>query len=326
MDYFERYELLSTADGYAVRLYISRNTTEFSSELFGSRRKKAAEKTSASLKDAAKNYVAKNLPGLKVRTAYIVFGALIIAAIPLMDSQNQGSAQHNAGPGSAIVTPDDKNVPDGQSTDAKTPDKIIGELPHSTSPRSNVETDGNLMLVNKTHPLPSDYAPSDLVTPHVAFKTGSSEVRQMRREAAGALEQLFAAAGEEGVNLYAISGYRSYDRQAAIFAASAKSHGSEAAANQYSARAGQSEHQTGLAMDVSSASAGYALTGGFGTTKEGAWLAENAYRFGFILRYQQGAESITGYQYEPWHIRYVGTSAAEEITNRQITLEEYLRK
>ena len=88
---------------------------------------------------------------------------------------------------------------------------------------------------------------------------------------------------------------------------------------------GNSEHQTGLSMDISSESAQFALTEQFGETAEGKWLANNAHRFGFILRYPKGKEGITGYQYESWHYRYVGVKAATEIYENQLTLEEYFK-
>ncbi len=95
-------------------------------------------------------------------------------------------------------------------------------------------------------------------------------------------------------------------------------------ANKTVAYPGQSEHQTGLAMDVSSHKMGFKLHQSFGETIEGIWLANNAPKFGFIIRYPKGKEHITGYKYEPWHLRYVGVQVAEEIAQKGITLEEYL--
>lgn len=126
-----------------------------------------------------------------------------------------------------------------------------------------------------------------------------------------------------GIELAAVSGFRSYERQAAIFANAVQRKG-EVEANRVSARPGQSEHQTGLAMDVSSASVGYALVEAFGETVEGKWLAQNAPKYGFIIRYPKGKEHITGYRYEPWHLRYVGVEHAMKISQRGLTLEEYL--
>ncbi|NSL50611.1 M15 family metallopeptidase [Calidifontibacillus erzurumensis] len=186
--------------------------------------------------------------------------------------------------------------------------------------------DNILVLVNKQNSLPKDYVPSDLVAPNVPFSfTEDLPKRYMRREAALALEQLFRAAQQENIELFAVSGYRSYDRQEAIFAANVAKKG-EAAARLVSAEPGQSEHQTGLAMDVSSRSVGFDLIEEFGETKEGIWLKNNAHKFGFIIRYPKGKEDITGYSYEPWHIRYVGKSVAKEIFENSFTFEEYLSK
>lgn len=184
-----------------------------------------------------------------------------------------------------------------------------------------------LVLVNKNYFLPADYEPSDLTIPKVPFSFGDSDIpkRYMRKEAAHALEQLFAAAKKEGIILYGASGYRSYERQAAIFDAEKKQKGEEKAA-QSVARPGQSEHQTGLTIDVTSESVHFQITEKFGETKEGIWLQNNAFKYGFIIRYPKGKENITQYKYEPWHIRYVGKKAAKVIQENHLTLEEYFQK
>ena len=186
------------------------------------------------------------------------------------------------------------------------------------------EASDELTLVNKEHPLPPEYVPSDLVVPNVPFSFAEDHPKkQMRQEAAEALENLFAAAAKDGIHLVAVSGFRSYERQEAIFQRNASQMG-EAEANRVRARPGESEHQTGLAMDVSAASVDYRLTEEFGSTEEGRWLQNNAARFGFIIRYPKEKEHVTGYQYEPWHLRYVGSSAAQTIANKALTLEEFL--
>lgn len=182
-----------------------------------------------------------------------------------------------------------------------------------------------LVLVNKKRHLPSDYVPPDLIEPHVTFSfSGQSPKKTMRQEAAKALEKLFEASQAAGMEMVAQSGYRSYSTQKQIYAANFRQMGE--IANQYSAQAGQSEHQTGLAMDVTCAEIGFSLEEEFADTKEGKWLAKNCAQFGFIIRYQKGKENITGYAYEPWHIRYVGKKAAQEIMEKGITLEEYLSR
>ena len=178
---------------------------------------------------------------------------------------------------------------------------------------------GNLFLVNRTYALAEDYVPNDLVTPKV--KLDGTNV-MMRREAAEALEKLFAGAKEAGYTLSAISGYRSYGRQKSIHNARVRQLGKEAA-DRISAPPGCSEHQLGLAMDLGTKKE-IRLTAAFGETPEGQWVAANAHRFGFIIRYKAEWEEITGYAFEPWHIRYVGKDHARNIFNWDIPLEEYI--
>lgn len=180
-----------------------------------------------------------------------------------------------------------------------------------------------LLLVNKQNRAPS--VPFTLVKPDVApSKPELSENIYLRPEAAEALEALFDQAEEQGVILYATSGFRSYSTQKAIFDRKAKERG-EQSANRSVAKPGQSEHQTGLAMDIEGESSlGTGLTNAFGETPEGIWVAENCADYGFIIRYPKDKTKITGYIYEPWHLRYVGVEAAKEITALGLTLEEYV--
>lgn len=180
------------------------------------------------------------------------------------------------------------------------------------------------VLVNKSRNLSSDYIPEDLeVLDDIPTILQNPEVNQLRSVAHEALKELFKAAKKEkSYLLYARSGYRSYNTQYALYNAYISNHGQEAA-DKYSARPGQSEHQTGLAMDITCGAMNYQLDDSFGETEEGKWVSENAHRFGFIIRYPKGKESITGYSYEPWHLRYVGDSLAQEIYETGLTLEEY---
>ncbi len=181
-----------------------------------------------------------------------------------------------------------------------------------------------LQLVNKTHPLDEDYWPDDMVTVerHVEG-VGNADTHKMREVAADALNEMFDAAEEEGIYLRMRTGFRSYKYQESLFASYAERNGEEAA-NRFSARAGQSEHQSGLCCDVGGKSEGYALSYKFGETPEGKWVKEHCAEYGFIIRYPEEAEWITGYVFEPWHIRYVGVEHAKAITEQGITLEEYL--
>ena len=183
-----------------------------------------------------------------------------------------------------------------------------------------------MVLVNKGLSLPDGYAPEDLVRPNVLFSFGEQDIEKsyLRQEAADALELMFAEGEKVGIELFAVSGYRSYERQVAVYNAEVAKYGEEKAV-QAVAFPGSSEHQTGLAMDLSSQSASFELSEQFGETAEGKWIAENAHHFGFILRYPRGKEDITGYKYEPWHFRYVGKGAAKIIFEQQMTLEEYFK-
>lgn len=179
------------------------------------------------------------------------------------------------------------------------------------------------VVVNKQRSLPDGYEPSDLVEPNVKFSFNEKvEKRLMRKEAAEALEKLFAGAKEDGYDLFAVSGYRSYNRQVSVFNSSVKRNGREHA-EKFSAEPGKSEHQTGLTMDVSSQSANFGIEQSFENTPEGQWLAEHCADYGFIIRYPKGKEDITGYAYEPWHVRYVGVEVAKDITSKGVTLEQY---
>ncbi|MEN1968489.1 M15 family metallopeptidase [Lentibacillus sp. N15] len=181
-----------------------------------------------------------------------------------------------------------------------------------------------LVLVNKHHVLPADYEPDDLVIPNVRFPfTEDIPKKYMRKKAAHALEKLFAAGDKAGINLFGQSGYRSYDRQQSVFDAYVAEDG-KAAATKYSAQPGESEHQSGLAIDVTSPDINYDITESFADTDEGKWLKDNAHKYGFIIRYPKDKVNITEYQYEPWHIRYVGKDVAKVIYEKHITLEEYL--
>lgn len=178
------------------------------------------------------------------------------------------------------------------------------------------------VVVNKNRKLPSNYRPDDLVVPKVTFAfDGIQEKSHLRSEAAIALEKLFTLAKQDGIILHAISGFRSEQYQQTVYRRNVEKQG-QVQADKVSARPGHSEHQTGLTMDVSANSVNNTLETQFANTIEGNWLKNNAHRAGFIIRYLKGKEHITGYSYEPWHIRYVG-DIATEIHEKGITLEEY---
>ncbi len=174
---------------------------------------------------------------------------------------------------------------------------------------------GNLIIVNKFYYLSSSYVPSDLVTISSSYGRG-----QVKEEAYNAFIKMYNAAAKEGLYLYISSPYRSYSRQKSLYNNYVSKDG-KAEADTYSARPGFSEHQTGLAMDLGTKS-NHSIDD-FEKSKEFVWTKEHAYEYGFILRYPKGKEYITGYIYEPWHYRYVGTEVAKYIYEHDITYEEY---
>ncbi|WP_434121720.1 M15 family metallopeptidase [Salinicoccus roseus] len=162
----------------------------------------------------------------------------------------------------------------------------------------------DILVVNKEIPLPSDYNPG------------------LQPEVIEAYQQMFRDGAERGLDFVLVSDFRTYQYQEQLYNNYVARDGQEAA-DQYSARPGHSEHQTGLAVDVGSADSASNLTVKFGDTPEYAWLKDVAHEYGFIVRYPEGKEHITGYQYEPWHIRYIGDEA-EAVYESGLSLEEYL--
>ncbi|SDM47206.1 D-alanyl-D-alanine carboxypeptidase [Fictibacillus solisalsi] len=238
---------------------------------------------------------------------------------PSDDSKNSGG-KVSQDPESKDGQEQKKNDPSEPTQDHKKP-KPPAKNDDSVSVVAHPESIP--VLVNKRSKLPEDYSPSDLVYPDVPFIFSEKiEKRMMRKEAATALENMFAAAKKDGINLTGVSAYRSHATQTALFNNYAKRDGYEKART-YSALPGTSEHETGLAIDVAGDGGKCPAQDCFGGTPEAKWLAKNAPDFGFIIRYPEGKENVTGYKYEPWHIRYVGTSVSKKIVAKHETLEEY---
>lgn len=171
--------------------------------------------------------------------------------------------------------------------------------------RTSEEKDGityidGILVLNKTYGAPENYGPGGLT-----------------EETQAAFDELCAAAAEDGLNIYLASGYRSYYTQQELYNDYVYTYGQDIA-DTFSARPGHSEHQSGLAIDVNT------IDDAFGATPEAAWLAEHCHEYGFIIRYAEDKVDITGYKYEPWHIRYVGKEIAAEVSELGIALEEYL--
>ncbi|MGK0715663.1 M15 family metallopeptidase [Leucobacter sp. W1153] len=189
------------------------------------------------------------------------------------------------------------------------------------APQPNLDDPNSItVVVNKQRPLqPAEWGPADLVMPQGIPNTNG---QPLRAEAASALQQMYQSATAAGVPFIITSAYRDYWLQTSLFNNYAARDG-VAAAETYSARPGHSEHQTGLAADLDDGS-GCAFMSCFGETATGLWLRENAYQFGFILRYDNGQQPVVGYIYEPWHFRYVGVEIATDMRAKGIiNLEEY---
>lgn len=226
-----------------------------------------------------------------------------------------------------VVNPDTQIQQQEQEAE-KTPEELAAEKAEAER-LAALQADkekGLFVLVNKQNAVDRSYKPDDLADIKYFAADRTPSARYMRAEAADAFHQLVEAAmSESGHKIVITTAYRSYDFQSTLYNNYVANYG-QAEADTFSAKPGTSEHQTGLATDVSSPSVNYQLTGSYIETPEGKWLSENAHRFGFIIRYPKSKESITGYIYEPWHIRYVGKTAAKEIYEQGLALEEYLQQ
>lgn len=185
-------------------------------------------------------------------------------------------------------------------------------------------TDANSIwvIVNKQHSIPTSFIPK-LVVPDVKLRLSSSEEQMHINETTEpALKELFKAAQADNVVLVFGSGYRSANTQT-VFYNNYKAKDGQEQADTYSARPGHSEHQTGFSADITSDDESCHLEICWADTQQGKWLADNAYKFGFVIRYPKDKQNITGYSYEPWHIRFVGKELALEIKKTGLTLEEF---
>jgi D-alanyl-D-alanine carboxypeptidase len=266
-------------------------------------------------------------------SGFLIFN-FVIKPIEKNNSNNSGTAsamtvpetiENNQGDsGNYTYIPPTFEYDDNNSNeDVPNMDNRPTDIPWTPATEMDLEPSSITVFVNKEYALPKDYVPDDLIYPDVPFDiNGLDERKQLRAPAAIALEQLFYAAKMDGYTLYGISGYRSYERQTKIFTDNIVKRGKKHTIK-YSAVPGTSEHQTGLSIDVSSQSMKYKLVTGFANCPEGLWLAKNAHYFGFIIRYPENRMEVTGYAYEPWHIRYVGKDLANYLYDNDLTLDEY---
>lgn len=274
---------------------------------------------------AASGHPVENIPS--IQNDEVAIGSNLEEEIDTTDEIEQEEQEVSGEPEIPVV--DEPEMPPHEEEEIEDE-----EIPHQpVIATDDTEGDGAIMvvanpedivvLVNKQYRLPDGFEPEDLVYPDVRFIFSEKvDKRKMRQEAATGLEEMFAMAEVQGIYLAGASGYRSYETQEGLYNHYVNKDGKEKA-DQYSARPGHSEHQTGLTMDISGSTGECAVQDCFADTPEAEWLADNAHLFGFILRYPKGKEHITGYKYEPWHFRYVGIDLAKELYENDLTLEEY---
>ena len=258
------------------------------------------------------------------RTLVAAGGFIVLAAIAIVAGIASGqepsdavsatdSAAHSPTP-IAKPTEPERPSPSGSPEPAVVPT-------FNKAARSIDDPNSIWLVVNKTRPLnPENFEPADLVDVPIPH-TWSPRLRQ---EAADAVVAMFnAAATEAGLTLASNSAYRSYDSQVSVYNQDVAANG-QAFADTSTARPGTSEHQTGLTIDIGADSRNCSLSTCFADTVEGQWLAANASRFGFLLRYPADKTEITGYAFEPWHYRYIGPDLSTEMHNTGVTtLEEF---
>ena len=185
------------------------------------------------------------------------------------------------------------------------------------------DEDSIWLVVNRKRPINLDYVPDNLRKVKVSGKSGKSDSElSLRDVAASAVENLVMNASKQNIMLILGSGYRDSELQSYYYNNYVSAYG-QTEADKFSARPGTSEHQTGLAADLSAASLNCYLEICFSNTSEGIWLKDHAHEYGFVIRYPKGKETVTGYQFEPWHVRYVGKDLATKLYDNKETLEEH---
>ena len=211
-----------------------------------------------------------------------------------------------------IYTTNTTNTTQKTSKKSTTTKKI--DTPVSNN-QSGLKIVDGILIVNKSYPLPKDYVPTNTYKDATGLNYCTTCID---KEAYEKYKEMKADATALGLNIWIQSGYRSYSLQESLYTKYVNRDGKEAA-DTYSARPGHSEHQTGLAFDLNS------ISDEFQYTDEGKWVNNNCYKYGYILRYPKNKESITGYKYESWHLRYVGEELATKLYNNGdwITLEEH---
>ncbi|MDU2489797.1 MAG: M15 family metallopeptidase [Clostridium celatum] len=209
---------------------------------------------------------------------------------------------------------------DGKSLEYEDIESDYKELEYLES----ILNDKYFVLINRDNKLDKSYVPSNLKKSEAKFLDYVQD-NNLESATSDAARKMFEAAAQDGISLIGVSGYRSYSLQKKLYENRVREKGEEKT-RAYTAEPGASEHQSGLAIDIL-CNEYQTLDEGFENTDAFRWLTENCYKYGFILRYLNGKEDITGYNYEPWHFRYIGNEEiAEDIMNRGLTFEEYINE
>lgn len=199
---------------------------------------------------------------------------------------------------------------------------IISSNGNPTNAKYNIANPNDYLTLVKKGFYLNDYEPDDLVEFEEKYVAPTCDHPQLRKKAADALMKMIKDAEKEDMHLLLNSGYRSYDEQVKIYNETKEKYG-ELYASEYVATPGASEHQTGLGIDMTAQSVVDKQRLVFGDTEEYKWVVKNCAKYGFIVRFTEGTDGITGISHEPWHLRYVGKDVAKVITNNKWTLEEY---
>lgn len=259
--------------------------------------------------------------------AIVVILAVYLIAGACSSGGKKKSAKNPAGTATAALVP---AAPSSRAAGANGTPRPGGTpaagniAPASPTAQATCAPADLLRLVDKDHALPDDYVPPDLATLDPRDSSpGSATIVQMRKQGADALHTMLDAARTQNIFFLAQSAYRSYEYQNQVYAAEVQSVG-QTQADRESARPGHSEHQLGLAVDFTTRALNFDLNQSFAATPEGRWLAQHAAEFGFVLSYPEGKEDQTGYEYEPWHYRYIGQNAAQQFVQSGQTLNQWL--
>ena len=264
-------------------------------------------------KNKIKNIVNKSLLAVII---FLIFYILKVGGINLINKlDNNKDIKVSNNNVDTKKNSDEETTTTATTTTSTTTKKTTTKASANNSSTEGLKIIDGILIVNKSYPLPKGYVPKNTYNDATGKRYCSDCID---KDAYSEYKQMKADATALGLNIWIQSGYRSYELQETLYNNYVNRDG-KLAADTYSARPGYSEHQTGLAFDLNS------ISDDFQYTNEGKWVSENAWKYGFILRYPKSKESITGYKYECWHLRYVGKDLASKLYNNGdwITLEEH---